>query len=1258
MRFSTHFLATITLLITACASSHAALVPPLGANPNFSRLMMEGSSASVGEILALRQDKYGFMWIGGTSGLARYDGYRFKVFVNNAKDKHSLSANFVRDIFEDSRGRLWIATENGGILRYNRALENFDRIDYAPGSFTNNKSGDFYHIMEDSHHVLWVAGRSSFGFYDEASGKLVQANPGSASSEYLNFGIAQISDDEYVLATSGGMFYWNRKTNREIQYMHKEGDPASLANNELRDVLVDSRHNIWVATDMGISRFRPETRDFENFVLPNTNPHIIGTPVYCVYEDSAKMLWLATDGNGLMYFDPVSKQYGAYTSNASYASLARAVVRRVYQDRAGDLWIGMYPLGVSHYDRSNNDFTLYNNFIRDKDGLFKNQVLAFQEDDDGSLWLGIDNLGLVHFDRRQNTFTQRYHGVDFSTGGFPKTVLSLLRDSHDNIWLGAWAEGVTRFNLRTNQRDFFKTPAHGDAQTAFPGKHVWAILEARNGDIYFGTMGDGFVTYSYATGKFTAHPRNPELTPDRTLASGNIWCMYQDIDGKIWMGTSGGVDIYDPVTGLFRHYHHDPDNPRSLSHDWVTSFLRDSKGRMWITTMDGGLNLWHPDTASFTHYRADDGIGTDSTQGVLEDRNGMLWISTQIGLAKFDPGKNVFKRYSQKSWLQNGEFKHGSLLRLRNGQLAFGGVNGFNIFDPGKASTNDYVPPIYFTELKLFDKDIVPQSQDSPLKQSLIDTRSITLNYDQDVFSLVFTALNYRVYEDNQYRYMLEGFDKDWRDANGINRVTYTHLDAGTYTFRVRASNDTGLWNPQEKDLQIIVLPAPWRTWWAYSLYALLVFGIISWYLHVQRSKIKQAALLNAKLLELDRLKDNFMANTSHELRTPVNGILGMAHALRDGDGDGSPAALSPASKEKLDVILSCGKRLARLVNTILDFSAMSESQLLLKRGCVNLASLLPEVIEECRIQHTHSSVSVENHIKPELPMVFADEARTVSIFYNIISNAFKFTEHGFVRITASATDTQVSVKIADSGMGIAQEDIRNIFSSFSQVAHSGVHQKNGTGLGMAMTKYLVELHGGALMVESTRGVGSVFTVTLPRATDQQLTEFNAARSAASQPAAAAVKETHQHSSETGLPVYYPKSYQQHPQQILPRILVVDDEPVNRMVLRHMLLKRNYIVYEAANGQEAVDAIDQGFVCDLILLDIMMPKLSGLEACRQIRHRHPSSHLPIIFVTAKTQQQDRDECIAAGGDDFLTKPVANDDLYAHMDALMTHDDHH
>lgn len=1218
---------------------------PWGDNPNFTQLMID-TKPNVGEVLALKQDHYGFMWIGGKTGLARYDGYRFRMFVNNAKDPHSISASSIRDIFEDSQYRMWIVTEGGGVMRYNRELENFDQIAYAPGSYEKTNGGDFFRIIEDSHHTIWFAGNRGVGIWDEKNHLIAQQPTTPEMSDSTVFDIDQISDDQYVIGTANGIYYWNRRSGKINHFVNNPKQSNSLLENQVRDLLVDAQHNIWIATDKGISRFRPETSDFENFLLHNNNLGTEGTPVWSIMQDNKGMLWLTTDGNGIMYFDPVSKTYGGYSGGSSYSALAKPVTRRIYQDRAGDYWIGMYPIGVSHYDSSNNYTRLYNNFARNKEGVFRNQVFGLQEDDDGSLWLGIDNYGLTRFDRKKNTFTQNYHGVDFSAAHFPVSVLSLFKDSHDNLWAGSWAQGVVRLNLKTGQYDFFKTPKNANTNTVFPGANVWGFMEASNGLIYISTMFNGVLTYDYNKDEFTQLPFSQSTSSENSMNANIAWMTYEDQQGLIWIATSNGLDIYNPQTRKFRHITHDPKDNSSLSHNWVTSIMRDSKGRLWITTMGGGLNLWQRASNDFKHWRSDDGLGTDAIQGIVEDRNGRLWLSTRVGLTSFNPDKNEFHLYTDKNWLQRGEFDTNAYKVLHTGELVFGGVNGFNIFDPAQITTNTYVPPIRFTELQLFDKLVLADSKESPLHKALLDTDTVELKYNQDVFTLVFSALNYRAWSDNLYQYKLDGFDKDWHEPTANNRVTYTHMDSGAYQFRVRASNNSGLWNPEEKVINIVVHPAPWRTWWAYGIYALIVLSIISWYMHTQREKIRQAALLNAKLLELDRLKDNFMANTSHELRTPVNGILGMVHALKD---DAAVQGSVP-TREKLDIIAVCGRRLARLINDILDFSAIKKSQLALNRNCVNLANLIPNVIAECAAQVSNSNITVENQLKTDLPSAYVDEARTTTILYNLISNAFKFTEKGFVRIAATCDASSISVSVTDTGVGIDKEHLPKLFSSFEQLASSGVHQHNGTGLGLAISKYLAELQGGRISVESTLGVGSIFTVTLPRATEQQLVQTLGGQRPAAE--AAQKKSAEVHKVDVKLPVFYPKSSTADAASRNKKILVVDDEPVNRMVLRHMLLKRNFTVYEAANGKEMVDAIDEGFRCDLVLLDIMMPKMSGLEACKHVRSYMPASELPIIFITAKTQKQDHDECMAVGGNGFMTKPVDGEDLSARVEAIL------
>jgi two-component system sensor histidine kinase ChiS len=1245
VRNSSHIALCLLALCLATAAA-AEVAPPWGNNPNFSQLMTD-TKPNVGEVLALTQDHYGFMWIGGKTGLARYDGYRFRMFVNNVKDPHSISASSIRDIFEDSQYRMWLATEGGGVMRYNRELENFDQIPYAPGSYEKTNTGEFFRIMEDSHHNIWFAGNHGVGIWDEKNHNIVQQSTTPEMSDSAVFDIDQVSDDQYVISSTNGIYYWNRRSGKISHFVHDPKQPNSLLEDQARDMLVDAQHNIWITHDKGISRFRPETGDFENFLIHNNNLDIERTPIWSIMQDNKGMLWLTTDGNGIMYFDPVSKTYGSYSGGSSYSALAKPVTRRMYQDRAGDYWIGMYPIGVSHYDSSNNFTKLYNNFARNKEGVFRNQVFAFEENNDGNLWIGIDNYGLTFFDRKKNTFKQSYRGVDFNAAHFPVSVLTLLKDSRGNLWAGSWAQGLVRMDLNNGQYDFYKTAKNGNNKTVFPGTNVWGFMESRDGLIYISTMFNGLVTYDYKTDEFTQLPFSQTDAGENSMSSNIAWMTYEDPQGMIWIATSSGLSIYDPHTRKFRHLTHDPKDNSSLSHNWVTSIFRDSKDRLWLTTMGGGVNLWQPESNGFKHWRTDDGLGTDAIQGIVEDRNGRLWLTTRVGLTSFDPDKNEFHQFTDKNWLQKGEFDTNAYKVLSTGELAFGGVNGFNIFDPAQISTNTYVPPIRFTEFQLFDKLVLADSKESPLQKALLDTDTIELNYDQDVFTLVFSALNYRAWSDNLYQYKLDGFDKDWHEPTTKNRVTYTHMDAGTYQFRVRGSNNSGVWNPEEKVLTIIVNPAPWRTWWAYALYTLIVLSIISWYMHTQREKIRQAALLNAKLLELDRLKDNFMANTSHELRTPVNGILGMVHALKD---DVTVQGSAP-TRDKLDIIAVCGRRLARLINDILDFSAIKKSQLSLNRNCVNLANIIPNVIAECSAQVSNANITVENQLKTDLPSAFVDEARTTTILYNLISNAFKFTEKGFVRITASHDEHNISISVTDTGVGIDREHLPKLFSSFEQLASSGVHQHNGTGLGLAISKYLAELQGGGISVESTLGVGSIFTVTLPRATEQQLVQTLGSQRPVAESTLKKAAEVHK--IDVKLPVFYPKSSTPETVKANKKILVVDDEPVNRMVLRHMLLKRNFTVYEAANGKEMVDAIDEGFRCDLVLLDIMMPKLSGLDACKHVRSYISASEMPIIFITAKTQKQDHDECMAVGGNGFMTKPVDGEDLSARVEAILS-----
>lgn len=1219
---------------------------PLGPTPNFFSIPIK-TDESVGEIMGITQDHKGFLWLAGSAGIARYDGYRFHTYPSPINE---LGDAYINDVYEDSLDGLWIAAADGGVARLNRDTDVFET--YRVPQETSQQR--FEKIYEDQQNNLWFAGSRGVARYDRNQDKLIRYLDTSPLKDEIALDMIQTETDQYLLASRNGIFLWHRQTNELEHFIPDTDQPGSLPNPVVRAFSKDNNGEIWIGHEQGLCRFNRQTKTFESVVIEHAVKERKRVSIWRMFTDKKGILWLGTDGNGVMYFNPESGEFGSYTKNVMPSSLNTTVVRSIYEDNLGDLWIGGYPAGLFHYNQSNNFFSIYSNFIRDQQDIYKNQTWAFVEDHMGNLWLGVDSLGLVYFDRKKHTFKQSYQGFEFSDKGFPYSALSLLLDSKGHLWIGSWAQGVSRFNLKTKEYKHYNPNASGGSP--FIGESVWDIMESQNGDIYFATMNNGLVRYRYTDDEF----RNVRNSPDNpnSLINNSVWSLLEADDGLIWLATFGGINLYDPKTNQFQLYDNDPDIPKSLSSNRVLSLFEDSQKRIWAGTIGGGLNLFHAENNSFTHIQVFDGLLSNDVQAITEDNQGLLWITTNKGISSLNPKTLDIQNYTDKNWLQNGEFVHNAQLKLQNGDIAFGGINGFNILRPNEVTSNTYVPPVYLTELVVLNTPITATEKNTVIQKDIVEADKIYLSHEDSMVSLTFSALSYRVYDDNQYRYKLVGFDKDWRIIPDNNKAIYTRLDAGKYQFMVMASNNDKVWTKAIHLADIVIKPPPWRTWWAYGIYLSIMLYIVSWYEIAQKIKMKNARELNDKLIELDRLKDSFLANTSHELRTPLNGILGITQALQDG-----PIGIhSDSTRQSLAMIASCGRRLERLINNLLDFSKSKTGDLSLDLTCVNSGKLVEEILPECQSIIVNDQVTISNTIPTDIAPMFCDATRTKHIIYNLIANGIKFTERGSIKISASVTNTEVSVSVKDTGVGIAKERLSQLYTSFTQLTESGIHTQSGTGLGLAMAKYFVEAQGGQLSVATKLGMGSTFTVTLPRATEQQLAEHPVAQTQEAYPISPVrplpppseddlpIEKATGDSNARVLTAFYPQSYVK--EKNYPRILVVDDEVINRMVLREIILKHNFIVYEAVNGQEVLDTINGGFMCDLILMDIMMPKLSGLEACKAIRKKYSPPELPIIFISAKSQTRDVVECFNINGNDFLSKPVNRDELLSRINAQL------
>jgi signal transduction histidine kinase/class 3 adenylate cyclase/FixJ family two-component response regulator len=645
--------------------------------------------------------------------------------------------------------------------------------------------------------------------------------------------------------------------------------------------------------------------------------------------------------------------------------------------------------------------------------------------------------------------------------------------------------------------------------------------------------------------------------------------------------------------------------------------------------------------------------------GILEDEKGNLWLSTGKGLVKFNLSNNQFEHasftfYDVNDGLQSDKFNQGAYFKSKDGEMFFGGVNGFSSFFPGKIKINHYIPPVVITDFKIFYKsvpiggniveDVVEGVTEgvegvegvqkvlfrSPLTESITETKEIKLPHKKNVFTFEFAALNYIIPEKNQYMYMLEGFDKDWIYAGTRRSVTYTNLDPDDYVFRVKGSNNDGIWNEAGTSLKIKI-KSPWYfTWWAYSLYVILFISMIYGYTRFQSGKTERERAMNERLRSVDKMKDEFLANTSHELRTPLNGIIGIAESLHDGVA----GELSERMRSNLSMIISSGKRLTNLVDSILDFSKLKIKDLELQIKPVDIGSVTDIVLKISEPLIAGKELILKNEIKKDILPVDGDENRLLQIMHNLVGNAIKFTKSGLITVSAKLIDDMVEVSVSDTGIGIPQDKIGDVFKSFEQLDASTAREYGGTGLGLAITKHLVELQGGTIRIESEVGKGSTFKFVIPCSKGK--VELKSKRQEV-----AKVREIEKIE-------IVPKVEEKSRENGEYRILIVDDDPINQQVLANHLSFDDYNITSAFNGEDALKAIQEEKKFDLILLDIMMPRMSGYEVCKRIREKYLPSELPVILITAKNQVSDLVEGFSYGANDYLAKPFSKGEFLARI----------
>lgn len=768
---------------------------------------------SQGSVVCILQDRWGFMWFGTQDGLNRYDGYTFTVFKHSPTDSTTLNDNFVITLAEDSSGTLFVGTLNtpDELNRFDRATETFSHI---------SKSGiDLRHARVSS----------AFQSYEDPSGVLWSGSPGA------------------------GVTRLDAQTGSVTTYKHEPSDPASLPDNRVYSVVGDRTGMIWMGTHEGLERFDPKTGKFVHYRHDEKNPRSLSDNwVWPIIEDRSGVLWFGTYRAGLNRFDRATGTFTHFRNNESNPqSLGDDRSYSLYQDRSGLIWVGTSN-GVDLFNPETGAFLHYMKDPKDPNSLSNNAVFPIYVDRSGSTWIGTAG-GLDRWDRSTGKFVHFRHDPSNPSSLGENIVQSILEDKSGVLWFGTQNHGLDRYDRATGRFTHFRHDPSNPGSIS--NDMIYALLEDHRGALWVGTYGGGLNRFDRAAGTFKAYTHNDSIPG--SLGAPGVWSLHEDRSDTLWVGTyKGGLDRFNPETGTFTHFRNDPHDPQSISNNSVLCVHEDRNGNLWLATMSG-LNRLDRQTGRFQKYLEKDGLPNSYIIGILEDGEGNLWLSTVKGISRFDPRRQTFRNYDQSDGLQGDDFNQGAYATdTRTGEMYFGGNNGFNVFDPDKVKDNLFVPPVVFDGLTRYNTDDV---KGKPIIEKGIPARrQVTLSYKDNIATFEFAALSYYNSLKNQYAYKLEGYNDNWIQLGTQHTATFTNLDAGSYTLRVKGSNDDGVWNDAGAALELIVQPPWWKTRWAFGTYGALflcaLYGIRGFEINRQAQKAAlRESQLRARAVEAEK---------------------------------------------------------------------------------------------------------------------------------------------------------------------------------------------------------------------------------------------------------------------------------------------------------------------------------------------------------------------------------------------------------------------
>ncbi|MDN5285209.1 MAG: Signal transduction histidine kinase [Mucilaginibacter sp.] len=1198
------------------------------------------------QVNCIYKDKRGFMWFGTMSGLNKYDGYTFKIFKHDSHNPNSLTDDCIVNISEGPNGKLWIETPNNFNI-YDPLTEQFDHnIAFAAQSLHIPATGLTF-IKKDSKGNYWFLFNNDGVYkYDSFSHKTQHFSHTLKGLLYSN-NLANIDEDKYGnmwFVYQDGVLEKFSTVQQKVIFHSDLLSKATAAAHYTYSLTVDQDDDLWLfakGSALGAYYFNPTKNVFghldKTVVKGKLNTNIINN----ITQDDKGIIWIATDHGGINLLNKKDFTVKYLVNREDDAKSIAQNSGSVYKDNLGIMWFGTFKHGISYYHENIIKFPVYRHFASDPNSLSYEDVDIFAEDKAGNLWVGTNGGGLIYFNRKTGKYTSYKHDAQNTNSLSNDVVISLCIDHENKLWIGTYFGGLDCFDGKK-----FTHYKHNEKDnSSISDDRVWVVLEDSSNRLWVGTFAGGLNLLNPATKVFTHY----KPSQSNSVRASYISSIYQDKDKNIWLGGYSGVDVLLKKNGRFIHYAHDDKNPNSLLMNNVISIIQDSRGLMWISTLEG-LNIFDPLRHKFSVLLKENGLPDNLVLNILEDNSHAMWLSTPKGLCNitltpFSGGYHYqFKNFDETDGLQAREFNENAALKTKKGELIFGGAKGFNLFLPQNINYSTDKPVLALTDFQMFNKSLNPGEAVNGhiiLSRSITETSELVLKYDENAFSIAFADLNFFNPGKIDLEYKLDGFDKAWiKSDSKIRKATYTNIDPGNYTFKVRAINDRGDLNATTLTLAIKIQPPFWKTKLAYLLYVFLFLTIL---FYIRRRGIKKIEAKFAlererqeaqRMHELDLMKIEFFTNISHEFRTPISLILApVEHMMKEVDDKNT--------QRKLQMIYQNSKRLLNMINQLLDFSKISVQKLKLNLKEADIIKNIRDTCNQFITLADKKQVKFTFECQADACMMFFDDDKIERILFNLVSNALKFTpEQGSVKITVKllASNTKdmilLEMQVKDSGIGISSEKHDKIFERFFQgdIPVSMINQ--GSGIGLAITKEFVYLMGGVILVESEPGKGSCFTVRLPLKISKELNN----------------EETDLQQESLQLARSEPLYHEKRDKKIT--ILIVEDNPEFRAYLKDDL-SQCYHVVEAINGKDGWQKA-LALHPNLILSDINMPEINGIDFCKKIRSDKRTEHIPFILLTAFTAEEQELTGLGTGANDYMTKPFNFKVLHFKIKNLLRH----